>query len=1416
MTATMMSWTSAYAQTTAEYEAALAAIQDGCAYRIKTDVSGTTYYLKADGTLTNQVAAATVFKFSKVAGDAYGYGFYIDGGMDDGVTNVGSRFTNPNGTYNTALTLGKLTITNGNRNTWEAQVFFKNGDKYAVRATNANGGGSEGQWSYVAGTFWTVNSGPKAEYSTQVQYIWELEYMYDAAAVTEHENAAYTNTIKEWPKTIQTTAGLVMDASKYTSNAVQSNEGSLAGLLDDDKGSYFHSCWSNGPNADHYLQAELEEPTQNFRFYFIKRDPINNGNTNNRPTKIVISASNDGTNFTDIKTITSIADGLPTSVPPVSYLSDEIDLGAAYKYVRYTVTETNNNGKNNGHVFFTFSEFYMWPSTPEIEAAATLIKQGIYTRDITTINDVNTALTNSKVNVTYKVNYNGSIVAEKQIERLAGTAPVLPSELQRDFVIYETDVDVISAANNVIIYNGTWDESVFKISTDYDNAQWQNMAMRGDWYVTTDSLRDGAYATVEKNAIGLGYDAYQWAFVGDPYNGFKVLNKAQAGKSLAYTDEDKVNQGIPLFRPEEEGTHIWRIGASTSGVGRFFLNVPGTNLYINQFGGKGGTVRFWNSTNNVSDGGSSFTVFDIPTDFSPFVADEIAPYFETTAKYFVFSDEVKTEIGYNPAYKTECPYEVYKSMREKMTDTFLADLSNYVLPETGYYILKNKYYGTYMGISVSDGELWGNYTSASEAKHIVKLTKTGDDTYTLGMMVKFAPQSVAQSTQVIADETAGTYTLVIPAVGYGAFQADPSNNMSVLHRAGGGDIVGWEAPSAASQWEAIDATSIPFTIDESGYATAYMPFPFEVGEVIPEALPTPVGSWAFDDPENPLASTGTATLTPAIHGTNGDPNEGTKWLETKESLEEANISLLEEGGLYVPKGSSLLMNTNNGATGFDKYTVMFDIKKDDMSGYTPLWQNSMADDKDGSLFIKNGQMGLGGSLGYNGNFSAGQWYRVVLVIDTPNKAALYVDGQLLSSCEHTDSYNKHWLLNGPGAVFFADEDGEEHDIKVRGLRFWDVPFTEDQVVRLGTIEGEGSLTSTVPEAFGNWTFEGGTVNGTGTATMTASSGVVANEDGSITVDESNRLEMTTNAADNMNTYTLMMDVKFPDVARYTALIQTDLNNADDAGLFVHNGQIGINAAGLYYHGTLVNDTWYRIVFVVDDLYGSVYVDGVRVSKSSAQLEKWGISTGLFLFEDEDDDNDEGIATVMNIRFWNEALNPAQIAALATVGTEPNLKAFTGKIHDEWITLNEVSGTVPAREGVILKAAPGTYYLNIINDDIADYGDSFDENDLKGTLEPIPAAGKFILAQPEGKEIGFYKATTGNIAATKAYLQIENTSDIKGYIFKYNDDATAIKDINDFNDVRIIKQNDAIYNLAGQRLQKVQKGINIINGKKVLY
>ncbi|MBQ7527889.1 MAG: hypothetical protein IJT11_09255, partial [Bacteroidaceae bacterium] len=100
------------------------------------------------------------------------------------------------------------------------------------------------------------------------------------------------------------------------------------------------------------------------------------------------------------------------------------------------------------------------------------------------------------------------------------------------------------------------------------------------------------------------------------------------------------------------------------------------------------------------------------------------------------------------------------------------------------------------------------------------------------------------------------------------------------------------------------------------------------------------------------------------------------------------------------------------------------------------------------------------------------------------------------------------------------------------------------------------------------------------------------------------------------------------------------------------------------------------------------------------------------------------------------------------------------------------------------------------------------NVLKGAKEDIDAVGKYVLAKPEGEEVGFYRAGSGIIKAGKAYLDV--VAPVKVYYF-FGDDATAIKTIENGQQTT----EGFIYNVAGQRLGKMQKGINIVGGKKIL-
>lgn len=151
------------------------------------------------------------------------------------------------------------------------------------------------------------------------------------------------------------------------------------------------------------------------------------------------------------------------------------------------------------------------------------------------------------------------------------------------------------------------------------------------------------------------------------------------------------------------------------------------------------------------------------------------------------------------------------------------------------------------------------------------------------------------------------------------------------------------------------------------------------------------------------------------------------------------------------------------------------------------------------------------------------------------------------------------------------------------------------------------------------------------------------------------------------------------------------------------------------------------------------------------------------------------------------------------GSEVTPKAAT--FDGTYVQLADVT-TVPAGTAVVVKAAEGTYTVPATTDAVLGA-----KNELIAATADVTADGtQYILAKQDDK-VGFAQATTGTIAAGKGYLQF--TTAVKAFYPFAGNDATGISGIEAIND-------DApIYNIAGQRLGKMQKGINIVGGKKVL-
>ena len=140
-----------------------------------------------------------------------------------------------------------------------------------------------------------------------------------------------------------------------------------------------------------------------------------------------------------------------------------------------------------------------------------------------------------------------------------------------------------------------------------------------------------------------------------------------------------------------------------------------------------------------------------------------------------------------------------------------------------------------------------------------------------------------------------------------------------------------------------------------------------------------------------------------------------------------------------------------------------------------------------------------------------------------------------------------------------------------------------------------------------------------------------------------------------------------------------------------------------------------------------------------------------------------------------------------------------------LSFSQISGAVAAGTGVLLK---GSASANI---DIP-FATSGTDLSLTNKLVGITAATDVA----EGLYYGlsgnaFVPVNSGTVPAGKALLPAGEINPVKSYTMVFNS-ADGISTVE--NGQRTM-DNAGIYNLNGQRLQKMQKGINIVNGKKYI-
>ena len=135
----------------------------------------------------------------------------------------------------------------------------------------------------------------------------------------------------------------------------------------------------------------------------------------------------------------------------------------------------------------------------------------------------------------------------------------------------------------------------------------------------------------------------------------------------------------------------------------------------------------------------------------------------------------------------------------------------------------------------------------------------------------------------------------------------------------------------------------------------------------------------------------------------------------------------------------------------------------------------------------------------------------------------------------------------------------------------------------------------------------------------------------------------------------MMDIKYPSLGgNYTSLMQFNLNNDADAGLFIRDRsgvyQVG---KGNYYssdEGILEPNEWHRIMIVVRNGQYEIYADGVKVVTGPSGSSQWSIDpAGTFFFVDNDGEMTD--LDISCLRFWKKDLSVDIIDKISKITEE---------------------------------------------------------------------------------------------------------------------------------------------------------------------
>lgn len=453
----------------------------------------------------------------------------------------------------------------------------------------------------------------------------------------------------------------------------------------------------------------------------------------------------------------------------------------------------------------------------------------------------------SEVSVTYIVSYNGEKLDEVVVTQFVGDAATLPAANQKGFTTYTYDVETITASTTTVNVTATF-TTPFTISASYDEATWYYLALRGA-YPTYSA--DGDPNVSLPTSYTNGDENAQWAFIGNPYTGFTIINKA-AGADKVLSSEDPTTDssagGDTHATMEEKGGKTYQIwypaysSDASDGKDGFYLN-NAQNYALNKRNAT--SLDYWTGGKDV---GSTFQLIEVPDDY---LATLIGNYATT------YSDTAVVSVG-GPFQMTKESYDAIKAEYDDLVKQGTCTLAEYeafvataseaaiLYPETGYYRIKssgNRGAVTYAAVgTISDVVGLRTYDEAhakADASTIFKLTKVSDGVYKLSSQGVGVVAPAGYNVPFLATAAEGEgddfeFSSVNAATGLVAIHDATLDSYGYLHEAGWGvnsaAIVKWETGTPSSWYveEVSTLGELEVALDSAAdgkyYTTLNLPF----------------------------------------------------------------------------------------------------------------------------------------------------------------------------------------------------------------------------------------------------------------------------------------------------------------------------------------------------------------------------------------------------------------------------------------------------------------------------------------------------------------------------------------------------------------------------------------------------------------